>query len=121
MRVTAVILGLIFGGIVVMVDSQANAAGGVLIGGIGIIAAVLTWINPRAGQFGFSVAVGLAALAMVTNSDPGYVVYVAMFGIPALFAWRSAERNKAAVERAERTDRYVRQQLGEETHSNLFK
>ena len=113
MRATAVILGLLFGGFIVMVDSQADAAGGVLIGAIGFLGGLLTWIHPRAGQFGFAVAIALAALATVTNNDPGYVVYVVMFAVPALFAWRAAERNKANAERADRMDRYVRSQLGE--------
>ena len=111
MRATAVVLGLLFGIITVAYDGAAGVPAGVLIGSVGIIAAVATWIHPRAGLVGFLVTVVVALLASL--SAPTFLTYVVIFGVCALLAWRSARRNRSNAERAERMDRYVRSQLGE--------
>lgn len=108
MRLTAILIGFIFGTLTMVYSTPALD---VLIGGIAVVAAIATMLHPRAGMVGFLVTVGFAMLGLV--QDWAFLVYVLLFGLAALLAWRSAERNRQRAEREARMDRYVRSQLGE--------
>ncbi len=111
MRATAVLLGIVFGGIILVYDG-ARGEPSALIGLIGLLGAFLTMLHPRWGFNAFLAAAILSVLiALGDVNTTGFLIYAVMFGIPAMLAYRSAKRNQIAEERAERADRYVRQQM----------
>lgn len=117
MRWMAVLLGVGFSVLVLMFAAPGSPSRA--IGTFGLLASLAMIIHPRAGFIAFFAPLGLSLLGMA-NIERSYVIYVIPYAVLTLLAFRVVEDRKArkqeyilAAERAERADRYIRQQLGE--------
>lgn len=108
MRAAAVILGFLFSVLLLLFGGVV----GPLLGGLGLIASLALWINRRAG-FYLLVLAATVALIAAFNNGAGFLFEAAIFALLALMARSSLRRHERNEARAERMDRYVRQQLGE--------
>lgn len=86
----------------------------------GLLGTVGMMIHPRLGLGLNAVAFAFALLASF-NVEWGFLFEAAVYGLFVFMAWRVVqariarrEERRLAAERAERADRYIRQQLGED-------
>ena len=119
-RATAIIAGGLYALLSIMVALANDADTGIVVGMLGVLAALATVIHPRAGMVLFVLTAAFALLASF-NVARGFLLDVAVYGAMAYLAYRSVvgriarrEERRIAAARAERADRYIRQQLGEE-------
>jgi hypothetical protein len=121
MQILTAILTL---GFSVIVAATATASGNDLsaaAGAVGIVAGVLLLFNAQVGFYALFAIIVVMGISVANEADPVTTLpFMAAYGVIAFLAYRvwqgqvrrDAERQQAA-ERAERADRYIRQQLGE--------
>ena len=108
MRVLIVIFALAFS----VVEVLFGGIAGPLLGLIGILATFAFIAHRRAGTIGYAIVVVLALLATL-RSGGDYWLELAVYALLTVGARSEANRHARDEARAERMDRYVRQQLGE--------
>ena len=118
-RAGAVILGGMYAVLSLLFAVTNDANTQFVVALLGLLAALATLVHPRAGMVLFVLTAAFALLASV-NVGGGFLLDVAVYGVAAYLAYRSArgriarrEERRLAAERADRADRYMRQQLGE--------
>lgn len=107
MRATTVIIGLTFSTLLLFGDSVE-----IVIGTFGLLASLALWAHRWSGFVLLLVPAGFSALTVFTV-DAYMIIGAIVYGVLALMARQAAMQHDRNEARAERMDRYVRQQLGE--------
>lgn len=116
MRAVTATLGLIFSVLILMFSGDSPDS---VVGFLGLLASLALMIHRQAGFVLMFLPLAASVVGIFTVST-GYILYVVVYGLLTWAAYRIVKRHEAqvhermlAAERAERHDRYIRQQLGE--------